>query len=98
MAQRRHCGRRDSEPSHLDASLRTVLNAARRSTMSFPLADSFVDSSFVFDRTRSDIMARWRQAVELGMIDEEIGTLAAMSDDGRPVFAPPQRTRDSPGK
>ena len=40
MAQRRHCGRRDSEPSHLDASLRTVMNAARRSTMSFTLAEA----------------------------------------------------------
>src|SRR5258708_35175734 len=41
--------------------------------------DSFVDSSFVFDRTRSDIMARWRQAVELGRTEEEIGTLAAIA-------------------
>src|ERR1700726_2047865 len=48
-------------------------------TGSHGTGDSFVDSSFVFDRTRSDIMARWRQAVELGMSDEEIGTLAAIA-------------------
>src|SRR6202022_1062006 len=48
-------------------------------TGSHGTGDSFVDSSFVFDRTRSDIMARWRQVVELGMTDEEIGTLAAIA-------------------
>jgi hypothetical protein len=31
-----------------------------------------VDSSFVFDETRSGIMAEWRQAVELAMTDEGI--------------------------
>src|ERR1700731_4211962 len=44
-------------------------------TGSHGTGDSFVDSSFVFDRMRSDIMARWRQAGELGMTDEKIGTL-----------------------
>src|SRR6516164_8843304 len=41
--------------------------------------DSFVDSSFVSDRTRSGIMARWRQAIELAMTDEEIDRLAAIA-------------------
>jgi hypothetical protein len=41
--------------------------------------DSFVDSSFVFDQTRSDIMARWRQAVELAMTAEEIGRLTGIA-------------------
>jgi transposase len=38
-----------------------------------------VDSSFVFDETRSGIMAGWRQAVELAMTDEEIAALTALS-------------------
>src|SRR5215471_12900224 len=41
--------------------------------------DSFVDSSFVSDRTRSGIMAKWRQAVELAMTEEEIGRLVAIA-------------------
>jgi hypothetical protein len=38
-----------------------------------------VDSSFVFDETRSGIMAEWRQAVELAMTDEGIAALMALS-------------------
>jgi hypothetical protein len=41
--------------------------------------DSFVDSSFVFNRTRCDIMAGWRQAVDLAMTGEEIGKLATIA-------------------
>src|ERR1700730_6569619 len=48
-------------------------------TGSHGTGDSFVDSSFVFDRTRSDIMARWRQACVLGMRGDEIGRLGAIA-------------------
>ena len=41
--------------------------------------NSFVDSSFVSDRTRTCSMARWRQAVELAMTDEEIENLTAIA-------------------
>src|ERR1700730_15410324 len=64
-------------PPH--ASNETHLDERFHETGGHGTGDSFVDSSFVFDRTRSDIMARWRQAVELGMTDEEIGTLAAIA-------------------
>jgi hypothetical protein len=37
------------------------------------------DSSFVVDRTRSRIMAGWRQVVELAMSDEEIAKLAVIA-------------------
>jgi transposase len=37
------------------------------------------DSPFAIERTRNGIMARWRQAVELALSDEEIGTLTALS-------------------
>src|SRR5258705_7757344 len=37
------------------------------------------DSSFVFDQTRSGIMAGWRRAVELAIAGEEIETLVALS-------------------
>src|SRR5271168_5232935 len=37
------------------------------------------DSSFVVDRTRSGIMAGWRQAVALAMTGEEIEALTALS-------------------
>src|SRR5580704_753067 len=56
-----------------------VLDDRFHETGSHGTGDSFVDSSFVFDRTKSDIMARWRRAIELGMTDEEIGTLAAIA-------------------
>src|SRR5579864_9282181 len=38
-----------------------------------------VDSSLAIERTRSAKMARWRQAVELAMTDEDIGKLTAIS-------------------
>src|SRR5580692_2955495 len=38
-----------------------------------------MDSPFVVDRTRSFIMAGWRQAVELAMSDEEIAKLAVIA-------------------
>jgi hypothetical protein len=41
--------------------------------------DLFVDSPFGFDRTRSGIMAGWRQVIELAMTDEEIGRLAVIA-------------------
>src|SRR5262245_61020202 len=41
-----------------------------------------VDSSFVVDRTRSVIMAGWRQAVELALSDEETGKLAVIARSG----------------
>jgi len=36
-------------------------------------------SPFVVDQTRNGIMARWRQAIELAMSDEEIAKLMAIS-------------------
>jgi hypothetical protein len=39
--------------------------------------DLLADSSFVVDRTRSGIMAGWRQAVALAMTGEEIEALTA---------------------
>src|SRR5260370_24681613 len=41
--------------------------------------DLFVDSSFGSKQTRSGIMARWRQAVELALTDEEIKSLGAIA-------------------
>jgi hypothetical protein len=41
--------------------------------------DSLVDSSFVSDRARSGLMARWRQAIELAMTDEEFDGLTAIA-------------------
>jgi transposase len=38
-----------------------------------------VDSPFGFEPTRNDIMARWREAIELAMSEEEIGRLTAIS-------------------
>jgi transposase len=38
-----------------------------------------VDSSFAFGETRIGIMAAWRQVVELGMTDEDIAALTALS-------------------
>src|SRR3984893_10602872 len=66
-------------PAGVFACTNKELDDRFHETGSHGTGDSFVDSSFVFDRTRSDIMARWRQAVELGMSDEEIGTLAAIA-------------------
>jgi hypothetical protein len=41
--------------------------------------DLLADSSFAVSGTRSGIMARWRQAVEVVMTDEEIGSLTVLS-------------------
>src|SRR3979490_2480345 len=38
-----------------------------------------VDSSFEKSRTRSGIMATWRQALEVGMTDEDVTRLMAVS-------------------
>src|SRR5260370_19900928 len=41
--------------------------------------DLLADSSFAVSGTRSGIMARWRQAVEAAMTDEEIGSLTVLA-------------------
>src|SRR5260221_2620789 len=41
--------------------------------------DLLADSWFAVSGTRSGIMARWRQAVEAAMTDEEIGSLTVLS-------------------
>jgi hypothetical protein len=41
--------------------------------------DLLADSLFAVSGTRSCIMARWRQAVEVVMTDEEIGSLTVLS-------------------
>jgi transposase len=52
-----------------------------------------VDSLFVFDQTRSGIMAGWRQAVELAMTDDEIGRLATISRSRSEAARRVQRAR-----
>ena len=52
-----------------------------------------MDSSFVVDRTRSDIMAGWRQAIELAMSDEEAGKLAVIARSGSEAARRVKRAR-----
>jgi len=61
----------------------TCLDDRFHETGSHGTGDSFVDSSFVFDRTRSDIMARWRQAVEVGNDRRRNWTLAVIARSRR---------------
>ena len=69
---------------------RWVVSALCYTILLFALDDQFhetdhgtgnllADSSFVVDRTRSGIMAGWRQAVALAMTGEEIEALTALS-------------------
>src|SRR6516162_3646215 len=66
-----------SRPVVLRRCASTSLDDRFHETGRHGTGDSFVDSSFVSDRTRSGIMARWRQAVELALTDEEIDRLTA---------------------
>ena len=64
----------------MSKSAKVVLDDRFHETGSHGTGNSFVGSSFVFNRTRSDIMAGWRQAVDLAMTGEEIGKLGLVRE------------------
>jgi hypothetical protein len=59
-----------------------ILDERFHETGSHGTGGLLVDSSFGVDRTRSVMMAGWRQAIELAMSDEETGKLAVIARSG----------------